>query len=105
MRTVRWLMSELVFHAHVPGWTALLGWSLLFSNVFALPLMNLGGLILEEAPVRDLQGVWGALVLSFALVPLQGWSAFMGLVCKDARPCIRPPKPSPCTDQVHHLRR
>ena len=103
--TVSWLVSELVFHAHVPGWTALLGWSLLFSNVFALPLMNLGGLILEEAPLRDLQGVWGALVLSFALVPFQGWAAFKGLVRKDEGPWFRTPKTGRVTDQVHHLRR
>jgi cellulose synthase/poly-beta-1,6-N-acetylglucosamine synthase-like glycosyltransferase len=103
--SVSWLISELVFHTHVPGWTALLGWSLLFSNVFALPLMNLGGLILEEAPVRDMQGVWGALVLSFALVPFQGWAAFKGLVSKDEGPWFRTPKTGHVTDQVHHLRR
>jgi cellulose synthase/poly-beta-1,6-N-acetylglucosamine synthase-like glycosyltransferase len=103
--SISWLMSETVFHAHVPGWTALLGWSLLFSNVFALPLMNLGGLILEEAPARDLQGVWGALVLSFALVPFQGWAAFKGLVSKDEGPWFRTPKTGRVTDQVHHLRR
>jgi cellulose synthase/poly-beta-1,6-N-acetylglucosamine synthase-like glycosyltransferase len=103
--TISWLMSELVFHAHVPGWTALLGWSLLFSNVFALPLMNLGGLILEEAPPRDFQGVWGALVLSFALVPFQAWAAFKGLISKDEGPWFRTPKTGRVTDQVHHLRR
>jgi cellulose synthase/poly-beta-1,6-N-acetylglucosamine synthase-like glycosyltransferase len=103
--TLAWLMSEIVFHAHVPGWTAVLGWSLLFSNVFALPLMNLGGLILEEAPSRDLQGVWGALVLSFALVPFQGWAAFKGLLSKDEGPWFRTPKTGRVTDQVHHLRR
>ncbi len=103
--TISWLLSELVFHVHVPGWTAVLGWSLLVSNVFALPLMNLGGLILEEAPARDLQGVWGALVLSFALVPFQGWAAFKGLVSKDEGPWFRTPKTGRVTDQVHHLRR
>ena len=103
--TVAWLMSEVVFHAHVPGWTALLGWSLLFSNVFALPLMNIGGLILEEAPARDMRGVWGALVLSFALVPFQGWAAFKGLLSKDEGPWFRTPKTGRVTDQVHHLRR
>ena len=103
--SVSWLISELIFHVHIPGWTALLGWSLLFSNVFALPLMNLGGLILEEAPVRDMQGVWGALVLSFALVPFQGWAAFKGLVSKDEGPWFRTPKTGRVTDQVHHLRR
>jgi hypothetical protein len=98
-------MSELVFHTHVPGWTALLGWSLLFSNVFALPLMNLGGLILEEAPRRDFQGVWGALVLSFALVPFQAWAAFKGLISKEEGPWFRTPKTGRVTDEVHHLRR
>jgi cellulose synthase/poly-beta-1,6-N-acetylglucosamine synthase-like glycosyltransferase len=103
--TLAWLMSETVFHTHVPGWTAVLGWSLLFSNIFALPLMNLGGLILEEAPRRDLQGVFGALVLSFALVPFQGWAAFKGLVSKDEGPWFRTPKTGHVTDEVHHLRR
>ena len=103
--TLSWLVSELIFHTHVPGWTALLGWSLLFSNVFALPLMNLGGLILEEAPARDLQGVFGALVLSFALVPFQAWAAFKGLIAKDEGPWFRTPKTGRITDQVRHLRR
>ena len=103
--SVSWLVSEVVFHTHVPGWTALLGWSLLFSNVFALPLMNLGGLILEEAPARDVQGVFGALVLSFALVPFQGWAALKGLISKDEGPWFRTPKTGRVTDEVHHLRR
>ncbi len=103
--TVSWVISEVVFHTHVPGWTALLGWALLFSNVFALPLMNLGGLILEEAPPKDFQGVLGALVLSFALVPFQAWAAFKGLVNKDEGPWFRTPKTGHVTDQVRHLRR
>lgn len=103
--SLSWLVSEVVFHAHVPGWTALLGWSLLFSNIFALPLMNLGGLILEEAPARDVQGVFGAVVLSFALVPFQGWAALKGLISKDEGPWFRTPKTGRVTDSVRHLRR
>ena len=103
--TLAWLLSEVFFHTHVPGWTATLGWALLFSNIFALPLMNLGGLILEEAPPRDLQGVLGALVLSFALVPFQGWAAFKGLLSKEEGPWFRTPKTGRITDEVHHLRR
>src|SRR6266849_2305473 len=103
--SLSWLASELVFQTHVPGWTALLGWSLLFSNVLALPLMNLGGLILEEAPARDVQGVFGAVVLSFALVPFQGWAAFKGLISKDEGPWFRTPKTGRVTDSVRHLRR
>ena len=103
--SLSWLISEVFFHTHVPGWTAVLGWSLLFSNIFALPLMNLGGLILEEAPARDVQGVLGALVLSFALVPFQGWAAFKGLISKDEGPWFRTPKTGHVTGQVRHLRR
>jgi cellulose synthase/poly-beta-1,6-N-acetylglucosamine synthase-like glycosyltransferase len=103
--TVSWVISEVFLHTHVPGWTAQLGWALLFSNIFALPLMNLGGLILEEAPPRDLQGVLGALVLSFALVPFQGWAALKGLLSKEEGPWFRTPKTGRVTDEVHHLRR
>ena len=103
--TTSWVVSEVVFHTHVPGWTALLGWALLFSNVFALPLMNAGGLILEEAPAKDMQGVLGALVLSFALVPFQAWAALKGLINKDEGPWFRTPKTGRVTDEVHHLRR
>ena len=103
--TISWLMAEIVFHAHIPGWTVALGWSLVFSNIFALPLMNLGGLILEDAPKRDLQGVLGALVLSFALVPFQGWAAMKGLLQKEEGPWFRTPKTGIITDPVKHLRR
>src|SRR6266576_3591633 len=103
--SLSWLVSELIFQTHVPGCTAIRGWSLLFSNVFALPLMNLGGLILEEAPARDVQGVFVALVLSFALVPFQGWAALKGLISKDEGPWFRTPKTGRVTDEVHHLRR
>ncbi len=103
--TLSWLLAEIVFHAHIPGWTVALGWSLVFSNIFALPLMNLGGLILEDAPKRDLQGVLGALVLSFALVPFQGWAAMKGLLQKEEGPWFRTPKTGIITDEVQHLRR
>jgi 1,2-diacylglycerol 3-beta-glucosyltransferase len=103
--SVCWLGSEMVLHTHVPGWTALLGWSLLFSNIFALPLMNVGGLLLEEAPPRDGRGVLGAIVLSFALVPFQGWASLKGLFGKDEGPWFRTPKTGRVTDEVRHLRR
>jgi len=62
-------------------------------------------LILEEAPARDVQGVFGALVLSFALVPFQGWAAFKGLISRDEGPWFRTPKTGRVTDEVRHLRR
>jgi hypothetical protein len=52
-----------------------------------------------------LQGVFGAVVLSFALVPFQGWAALKGLISKDEGPWFRTPKTGRVTDQVRHLRR
>src|SRR5260370_38490529 len=103
--TLSWRPREIVFHAHIPGWTAALGWSLIFSNIFALPLMNLGGLILEDAPKRGLQGVLGALVLSFALVPFQGWAPVKGPLEQEERPWFRTPNTGIITHEVKHLLR
>src|SRR5207253_9600395 len=60
--SLSWLVAEIIFHAHVPEWTATLGWSLLFANLLCLPLMNLSGLLLEDAPPRAFVGVLGSLV-------------------------------------------
>jgi hypothetical protein len=100
-----WLVAEVIFHAHVPEWTALLGWSLLFSNVLCLPLMNLAGLRLEDAPAKDFAGVLGALVTSYLLVPFQAWAALKGLFEKDEGPWYRTPKTGRVTDPIQHLRR
>ncbi|HLQ62651.1 MAG TPA: glycosyltransferase family 2 protein, partial [Candidatus Acidoferrales bacterium] len=100
-----WLVSEIGLHAHVPDWTALLGWSLLLSNLFSLPVMNLSGLVLEEAPGKDLVGVLGALALSYLLVPFQAWAAVKGLLRREEGPWYRTPKTGRITDPVRHLRR
>src|SRR2546427_12390215 len=39
--SLSWLISSVIFPTPVPRWTAPLAGSLLFSNIFALPLMNL----------------------------------------------------------------
>ena len=57
-----WLVAEVGFHAHVPEWTATLGWSLLLTNLLSLPLMNFAGLLIEGAPAKDFIGVLGAVV-------------------------------------------
>ena len=44
-------------------------------------------------------------MLSFALVPFQGWAALKGLVRKQEGPWFRTPKTGHITDEVHHLRR
>src|SRR5713226_161067 len=56
-----WFVSEVLLQTHVPEWTAALGWSLLLTNLLSLPLMNVSGLLLEEAPIKDFAGVLGAL--------------------------------------------
>jgi len=101
--SVAWLISEIVLRVHIPEWTALLGWSLLFSNLFSLPLMNLGGLMLEGSPRRDYQGVLGAVALSFLLVPFQAWASVKGLFERREGGWFRTPKTGRVTDRVDHL--
>jgi len=103
--SLSWLASEIVLRTHVPAWTAFLGWSLLFSNLLALPVMNLGGLFIEGAPARDFGGVTGALATSFLLVPFQAWAALKGLFERIEGPWYRTPKTGRVTDPVIHLRR
>ena len=103
MGSAAWLVSELVLHVGIPQWTAMLGWSLLFSNLFALPLMNLGGLLLEGSPRRDYSGVLGAVVLSFLLVPFQAWASVKGLFERREGGWFRTPKTGRITDHVEHL--
>ncbi|MDQ6709934.1 MAG: glycosyltransferase family 2 protein, partial [Candidatus Dormibacteraeota bacterium] len=95
-----WLGSELVLRVHIPDWTAMLGWSLLFSNLLSLPLMNLGGLLLEGAPRKDYHGVLGAMALSFLLVPFQAWASLKGLFEHREGPWFRTPKTGRVTDRV-----
>src|SRR6267378_3311477 len=98
-----WLVSELVLRVHIPEWSALLGWSLLFSNLLSLPLMNLGGLLLEGSPRKDYGGVLGAVALSFLLVPFQAWASLKGLFERHEGPWFRTPKTGRITDRVEHL--
>src|SRR3989442_12320601 len=98
-----WLVSELVLRVHIPQWSAMLGWSLLFSNPLSLPLMNLGGLLLEGSPRKDYAGVLGAVVLSFLLVPFQACASLQGLFERLEGPWFRTPKTGRITDRVEHL--
>ncbi len=77
--TTSWVIAELGLHARIPGWTAVLGWSLVIENLLALPLMNAAGLVLEEAPIGDFRGALASVVTSYLLIPYQGWAALKGM--------------------------
>ena len=78
--TVAWFISEIFFRTHLPFWTATLGWSLVFTNTFALILMNTAGLFLERGIKRNLGGLLSFVLLTFLLVPYQAYSSLKGLL-------------------------
>ncbi|MCK4692402.1 MAG: glycosyltransferase family 2 protein, partial [Anaerolineales bacterium] len=78
--TVAWFISEIFFRTHLPFWTATLGWSLVFTNTFALILMNTAGLFLERGIKRNLAGLLSFVLLTFLLVPYQAYSSLKGLL-------------------------
>ena len=78
--SVAWIVGIFLMGQRLPQWGATLGWSLVLSNVFALPLMNLAGLILEGSVKRDLVGLGSFMGLSTLLAPFQGWAALRGLL-------------------------
>lgn len=102
--SLAWVIAELVLHAHIPGWTAVLGWSLVIANLLSLPLMNATGLFLEEASGRDFRGALASVVTAYLLVPYQGWAALKGLLERNEGGWVRTPKTGRLTGAVHHLR-
>jgi len=102
--TIAWVIAELGLHAHIPGWTAVLGWSLLIANLLSLPLMNVAGLFLEEAPGRDFRGAIASIATAYLLVPYQAWAALKGLLEPREGGWVRTPKTGQLTGEIHHLR-
>jgi cellulose synthase/poly-beta-1,6-N-acetylglucosamine synthase-like glycosyltransferase len=102
--TLAWVIAELGLHAHIPGWTAVLGWSLVIANLLSLPLMNATGLFLEEASGRDFRGALASIVTAYLLVPYQAWAALKGLLERHEGGWVRTPKTGRLTGAVHHLR-
>jgi len=102
--TAAWAVAELGLHARIPGWTAVLGWSLVIANLAALPLMNAAGLVLEEAPIGDFRGALASVVTAYILIPYQGWAALRGLFEPVEGGWVRTPKTGRLTGAIHHLR-
>jgi cellulose synthase/poly-beta-1,6-N-acetylglucosamine synthase-like glycosyltransferase len=99
-----WIVAELGLHARIPGWTAVLGWSLVIANLVSLPLMNAAGLVLEEAPIGDFRGAFASIVTAYILIPYQGWAALKGMFEPLEGGWVRTPKTGRLTGAIHHLR-
>jgi len=98
--TLSWFFSEVIFHARLPFWTSLWGWSLVFSNLLSLPLMNSVGLFLEESEEKDFLGIFSFVVLSYLLVPFQAYASIKGLLEEKEGPWFRTPKTGRITDLI-----
>ncbi|MDP3998617.1 MAG: glycosyltransferase family 2 protein, partial [bacterium] len=96
--TFAWFVSEAVLRSHLPFWTAAFGWSLVFTNMLALPLMNIIGLFLEESDERDYTGIFSFIVLSYIVVPFQAYAAIKGFLESSEGPWFRTPKTGLVTD-------
>ncbi|HKZ34752.1 MAG TPA: glycosyltransferase, partial [Patescibacteria group bacterium] len=98
--TLAWFLSEAVFHTKLPFWTALWGWSLVFSNMLSLPLMNSVGLFLEEAEEKDFLGLISFVGMSYLLVPFQAYASIRGLLEEEEGGWFRTPKSGKITDTI-----
>jgi hypothetical protein len=99
-----WLLSE-TMHQYLPFWTQVFGWSLLLTNLLALPFMGLAGLFLEKNVKRDLTGILSLIVMSYILVPFQAYASLRGLLEKKERgPWIRTLKTGKITEALAKLR-
>jgi cellulose synthase/poly-beta-1,6-N-acetylglucosamine synthase-like glycosyltransferase/transposase-like protein len=96
--TFSWFMAELVFGVRLPFWTEAWGWSLVFTNLLALPLMNLVGLFMEESEEKDYIGLLAFVALSYIVAPFQAYAAVKGFVEKKEGPWFRTPKTGRITD-------
>jgi cellulose synthase/poly-beta-1,6-N-acetylglucosamine synthase-like glycosyltransferase len=102
--TVAWVLGIFLLGQRLPQWGEALGWSLVVSNVIALPLMNLAGLVLEGSVRRDIVGLGSFVGLSTLLVPFQGWAALRGLLEPTEGGWDRTPKSGRITEAVGALR-
>jgi len=99
-----WFLSE-AMHQYLPFWTQVFGWSLLLSNLLALPFMGLTGLFLEKNVRKDFTGILSFIVMSYILVPFQAYASLKGLLEKKERGTwIRTLKTGKITEALTKLR-
>ncbi|MBU0648186.1 glycosyltransferase family 2 protein, partial [Patescibacteria group bacterium] len=97
--TVGWLLGELVFHIKVPGWTQTLGWSLVFTNLMALPVMCISGLVLERGEDRDYNFL-PFLTYIYYVIPHLAYASIKGLFAPFEGGWVRTKKTGSVTDAV-----
>jgi cellulose synthase/poly-beta-1,6-N-acetylglucosamine synthase-like glycosyltransferase len=98
-----WMLAETIGE-HPWFWSATFGWCLLLSNLFALPLMGLTGLFLEETAREDFSGVLSFIVLSYVLTPFQAYAAVKGLLEREEGGWVRTYKTGSITDRILQVR-
>jgi len=99
-----WFLSE-AMHQYLPFWSQVFGWSLLLSNLLALPFMGLTGLFLEKNVRRDFAGILSFIVMSYILVPFQAYASLKGLLeKKEGGTWIRTLKTGKITEALTKLR-
>jgi len=101
--TVFWMFG-MILQQSPRFWTATLGWCLILSNFFSLPMMSLAGLFLESKAIEDFAGIFSFIVLSHVLTPFQTFAALKGLLEKDEGTWNRTPKTGTITDKVLGIR-
>jgi cellulose synthase/poly-beta-1,6-N-acetylglucosamine synthase-like glycosyltransferase len=106
MGTICWLIAELL-HARIPFWTSIFGWSLLFTNLMAVPLVNLTGLFLEYRASRHWTGALGFIPLMHILALSQAVASLKGLFEEKESAWFRTLKTGRITELniFYHLRR
>ncbi len=97
--TIGWVIGELIFHIKVPGWTATLGWSLVFTNLMALPVMCISGLVLERGEDRDYNFL-PFLTYIYYIIPHLAYASLKGLFSPHEGAWVRTKKTGSVTDAV-----
>ena len=95
--TSAWAVAQYT-KRHPPFWSQTLGWSLVLSNLLAIPIMGLTGLYLEGDLKEDLSGVFAFIPLSYLIMPFQAFAALKGLVEKEEGHWFRTLKTGRITD-------
>jgi cellulose synthase/poly-beta-1,6-N-acetylglucosamine synthase-like glycosyltransferase len=101
--TFFWIAAEFLSQ-HPFFWTATFGWCLILSNLFALPLMGISGLYLEQTAREDFTGVFSLIILSYLLTPFQAYAAVKGLLEGDEGGWVRTLKTGSITDRILQIR-